>query len=107
MRFFLRIQSTALLLTSLLGASVAAFADPQLNGRLLASQCFQCHNGKGLKTGFDGIVGESASEIYKELIEMRAEAATEPEIMHSQALIYTSEEVLALATYLSTLPKGR
>lgn len=33
-------------------------------------------------------------------------AAQEPEIMHSQALIYNDEEIREIAKYLSTLPKG-
>lgn len=76
------------------------------NGRLLASQCFQCHgaNGKSV-SGIEGISGESASEIFSELKEMQAKASSEPDIMHSQAKIYTDEEIKALAAYLSKLPK--
>ena len=42
-------------------------------GRLLASNCFQCHgyNGKS-SIGFEDLAGESSSEIYKELVEMRS-----------------------------------
>lgn len=72
-------------------------------GRLLASQCFQCHNAKGGSTGFDRITGESVNEIVSEMKEMQAEAASEPEIMHSQALIYTDAEIYALAQYLASL----
>ncbi|MEY2681384.1 MAG: hypothetical protein RL661_1615 [Pseudomonadota bacterium] len=72
-------------------------------GRLLASQCFQCHNAKGGSTGFDRITGESVNEIVGEMKEMQAKAASEPEIMHSQALIYTDAEITALAKYLSSL----
>lgn len=72
-------------------------------GRLLASQCFQCHNAKGGSTGFDRITGESVNEIVSEMKEMQAKAASEPEIMHSQAMIYTDAEITALAKYLSSL----
>lgn len=72
-------------------------------GRLLASQCFQCHNAKGGSTGFDRITGESVNEIVGEMKEMQAKAASKPEIMHSQALIYTDAEITALAKYLSSL----
>ena len=75
-------------------------------GRLLASQCFQCHNAKGGSTGFDRITGESVNEIVSEMKEMQAKAASKPEIMHSQALIYTDAEIYALAQYLSSLSGG-
>ena len=72
-------------------------------GRLLASQCFQCHNAKGGSTGFDRITGESVNEIVGEMKEMQAKAASKPEIMHSQAMIYTDAEIYALAQYLASL----
>ncbi len=72
-------------------------------GRLLAAQCFQCHNAKGGSTGFDRITGESVNEIVSEMKEMQAKAASEPEIMHSQAMIYTDAEITALAQYLASL----
>lgn len=75
-------------------------------GRLLASQCFQCHNSKGGSTGFDRITGESVNEIVGEMKEMQAKAASKPEIMHSQAMIYTDAEIYALAQYLASLSGG-
>jgi len=75
-------------------------------GRLLASQCFQCHNAKGGSTGFDRITGESVNEIVGEMKEMQAKAASKPEIMHSQAMIYTDAEIYALAQYLASLSGG-
>ena len=50
--------------TSLDAASV------EVRGRLLASQCFQCHgtNGKSVN-GWDSIAGESYNEIMEELEE--------------------------------------
>jgi len=107
MQFFPGIRSTALLATSLLLVNTNTAAAPTPNGRLLASQCFQCHNAKGGSTGFDSITGESVNEIYGELKEMQAKAAREPAIMHSQALIYKDNEIRALAKYLSTLPKSQ
>lgn len=101
-----RFQLTTAIVASLLLMIGTAVAEPVPNGRLLASQCFQCHNAKGVSTGFDSITGESVSEIYNELREMRAKATTEKEIMHSQAAIYTDAEMMEIAKYLSTLPKG-
>ena len=99
-----KIPSSALLVSGLALVSNIATAAPTPDGRLLASQCFQCHNAQGGSTGFDKITGGSASEIYDELKEMQAKAAREPAIMHSQALIYKDDEIRALAKYLSTLP---
>lgn len=81
-----------------------AIAAPTPNGRLLAAQCFQCHgpNGRSI-SGIDSIAGESAKEIVEEMKEMQAKALREPDIMHSQALIYTDEEIQALAGYLASL----
>ncbi len=98
------LKTLAVFAVGLLLTSRWASAEPTPNGRLLASQCFQCHNAKGGTTGFDSITGESVSEIYNELKEMQGKAAQEPEIMHSQALIYNDEEIREIAKYLSTLP---
>lgn len=50
--------------------NVTVTADPTaaLNGRLLASNCFQCHgtNGTG---GFDKLTGKSASSLFSDLKE--------------------------------------
>lgn len=107
MRFKITNKVSASLVASLVVISGLVSADTSKpNGRLLATQCFQCHNGQGGATGFDSITGESVSEIVGELNEMKAKAKTEAEIMHSQAAIYTSDEIKAIAEYLATLPKG-
>jgi len=69
-------------------------------GRLLASNCFQCHgtNGSG---GVDSIRGESVSEIYNEMKEMQRK--TPPKMMDRHARGYTDAEIKLLATYLATL----
>lgn len=84
-------------------ASLPAFAQTTSApppGRLLASNCFQCHgtNGSG---GVETIRGESVSEITKELKEMQAKST--PEMMDMHARGYTDAEIKLLATYLSTL----
>jgi sulfide dehydrogenase cytochrome subunit len=67
-------------------------------GRLLASNCFQCHgtNGSG---GVDRIAGESASEIINELKEMRQKSP--PKMMDMHARGYTDAQLKLLADYLS------
>jgi cytochrome subunit of sulfide dehydrogenase len=69
-------------------------------GRLLASNCFQCHgtNGSG---GVENIRGESVNEIYGELKEMQRKST--PKMMDMHARGYTDAEIKLLANYLATL----
>lgn len=100
--------SVSIALTLLTGL-VSGAVQSAPNGRLLASQCFQCHGPSGKSvSGIDGLAGESASEIFSEMKEMQSKALREPDIMHSQALIYTDDELRALAAALAnaTTPSG-
>ncbi len=82
--------------------STTAIAQP--NGKLLAAQCFQCHGPNGRSTGeIDSLAGESAAEIYDELVEFKFEPKND--IMNLQARIYTDAEMRAIANYIGTLPK--
>lgn len=69
-------------------------------GRLLASNCFQCHgyNGKS-SIGFERLAGSSASEIVSELREMRAKMP--PKMMDMHARGYTDAQILLIADFLS------
>ena len=69
-------------------------------GRLLASNCFQCHgyNGKS-SIGFERLAGESSNEIYKELREMRTKSR--PDIMDMHSRGYTDAQIRLIADYLS------
>jgi len=93
--------------TMIWGAVLALAAMPALAqtvttdppaGRLLASNCFQCHgtNGKG---GVESLAGESVSEIYNELKEMQRK--TNPEMMDMHARGYTDAELRLIADYFS------
>ena len=64
-------------------------------GRLMASNCFQCHgtNGTG---GFEDIRGESAAE----LIEFQGKPAGS-NIMAAHAQGYTPDQLRAIAAYLN------
>jgi len=65
-------------------------------GRLLGSQCAQCHGTNGISTNsWDSIAGESnlEDEIYED---------DEP-IMMAQAHGYTSEEIILIGDWLKTL----
>jgi cytochrome subunit of sulfide dehydrogenase len=71
-------------------------------GRLLASQCAQCHGTNGAGPGFDEIAGKSASELFHELIEMKYRPIEG--IMDRQARGYTDDQLGLIASFLSTLP---
>jgi mono/diheme cytochrome c family protein len=65
-------------------------------GRLLGSQCAQCHGTNGVSTNeWDSIAGEDEleDEIYED---------DEP-IMMAQAHGYTSEEIILIGNWLKTL----
>lgn len=86
-------------------ASSPAWAAEPPPGRLLASQCAQCHGTNGRSQGgIDSIAGKNANDLYNDLREMKAK--TEVNIMHQQAKGYTDAELRLLANYLATLPGG-
>lgn len=72
-------------------------------GRLLASNCFQCHgtNGSG---GFERLAGMSANEIVGELREMRLKSA--PDIMEVHARGYTDAQLRLIGNYFAKLGSG-
>lgn len=65
------------------------------NGRLLASNCFQCHGTEGTG-GFESIRGESAAEL-KEFLTKSANS----NIMAAHAQGYTVAQLDAIAAYLN------
>lgn len=90
-------------LSSVLLTSAAAQAADPTHGRLLASQCAQCHGTNGRSVGSIDSIG--GTDLYNDLLEMKAK--TKPEdIMHQQARGYTDEEMRLIAEYLSTQPGG-
>ena len=70
-------------------------------GRLLASNCFQCHGTNGKGPGFDTLAGNSASEIYKDLKEFQSGKEGNG-IMAKHAMGYTDAQLLSLSSWLST-----
>lgn len=80
-----------------------AAAEPPAPGRLLASQCAQCHgtNGSG---GFEELAGESARELYDELIEMKYRRGTES-IMDLAARAYSDAELRLIADWFASQPR--
>jgi len=75
--------------------TVSTIAQPtNTEGRLLASNCFQCH-GTGGTGGFEEIRGKSANE----LIEFFDKPASR-DIMAAHAQGYTAEQLRKVAAYL-------
>lgn len=91
---------TGLAAGALLTAAAAAQTVPA--GRLLASNCFQCHGTDGKGPGFDRLAGKSASDFYHELVEFRA-GKEGPGIMAKHALGYSDAQLRQIAAYLATL----
>lgn len=96
--------SLAALVAAVVAAPSLEAAPPA--GRLLASQCFQCHGTNGQAVGgFESISGKDAKEMFEELREM---SLRRPEsIMDLQARAYSQAQLQLIADYLATLaPAG-
>jgi len=96
----MRVLSTAGLLGLLLASAAGAQTAAPPAGRLLASNCFQCHGTNGAGPGFDTIAGKSVDEIYKNLREMKSEAPGN-DIMKAHARGYADEQLRQISAYLS------
>lgn len=79
-------------------AQSSAFAD----GRLLASNCYQCHGTNGKGPGFDRIAGKPAKEIYEELKEMQSGKEGKG-IMPAHAVGYTESQLLQISSWLAQI----
>jgi sulfide dehydrogenase cytochrome subunit len=81
---------------------VAATPTGPLNGRLLASNCFQCHgtNGTG---GFDRLAGKSANEIYGELREFASGKEDANGIMAAHAMGFSDAQLKSIASYFASV----
>jgi sulfide dehydrogenase cytochrome subunit len=114
-----RVDSSSFRLTArALGASVVQFKDSgstagvsvtvtlpasgQPAGRLLASNCFQCHgtNGSG---GFDRLSGKNANEIYDELREFASGQEDANGIMAAHAMGFSDAQLRSIASYFASL----
>ncbi|MEN9317053.1 MAG: hypothetical protein RIS35_3446 [Pseudomonadota bacterium] len=75
-------------------------------GRLLASNCFQCHGTNGVSAGgFDSLAGKSVSELLEELKEMQLGGDEDEGIMRPHALGYSDAQIRSLATYFASQRK--
>lgn len=94
----MRIVASSLVLLS---ASLTAAAQSIPAGRLLASNCFQCHGTNGAGPGFDKLAGKSANEIYKEMNEFRS-GKEGTGLMAKHSMGYTDAQLRQLSQWLST-----
>lgn len=99
-------RAILILLSSLIPAIPLAVEAAPPAGRLLASQCAQCHGTNGRAVGdIDSLSGESAQEIYEEVLEMKYSSDTD-DIMHRQAKGYTDAQIRLIADYYGSLNTG-
>ncbi len=93
----------AVLLAALMAGQSPAQAQAAVSpaGRLLASNCFQCHGTNGKGPGFDRLAGKSASELYKEMKEFQSGKEGD-NIMARHVMGYTDAQLQSLAQWLST-----
>lgn len=95
--------------SALLGAlalclATPSWAQPADNGRLLASNCFQCHGTNGVNGGFDSLAGQSQADLLNKLNDIRRKAA-EGNIMNPHARGYTANDLYWITYYFSKQPK--
>ena len=81
--------------------ATAASAQTPPVGRLLASNCFQCHGTNGKGPGFDTLAGKSATELYNEMKAFQSGREGQ-NIMAKHAMGYTDAQLRAIANWLST-----
>lgn len=92
-----------LVAASALGTSSAVLAQSPVSptGRLLASNCAQCHGTTRGSPGFDKLTGKSAAKIYSEL--KKFQSGRKPgNIMTRHAMGFTDPQLREIAQYLST-----
>lgn len=92
-----------LLTFALCMATGSALAQVQVGqpGRLLASNCFQCHGTNGSGSGFDSLAGKSANEIYEELKSFQSGREGNG-LMAKHAMGYTDAQMRDIANWFAT-----
>jgi len=99
MNRFFRVTGAAICAAILSWGAQAQSTPPA--GRLLASNCFQCHGTNGRGSGFDSIAGKSSSEIYKKLKKFQSGKEGNG-IMAKHAMGFTDAQLLSISSWLST-----
>ena len=70
-------------------------------GRLLASNCMQCHGTNGMNGSFNQLAGIPVESMLEKMHDQQ----THSSIMGAQARGYTEDELLKIAIYFASLPK--
>lgn len=96
----MKINRLLITLIATLGVHIAAMAEVGQPGRLLASNCFQCHGTNGKGSAFDPLAGLSASETYKKLKEMQLGKEGNG-IMPRHAMVYTDAQLQQIASWFA------
>lgn len=94
-----RLLNASALVLALTG-SATALAQTVPAGRLLASNCFQCHGTNGKGPGFDKLAGKSTQEIYEELREFQSGKEGNG-IMARHAMGYTDAQLRQLSAWFA------
>lgn len=79
--------------------SVSVAISPELQGRALAANCFQCHGTNGYASELK-IAGINATALMSKFTEMRARGARD-NIMNLHAFAYTNEEITLIGNFFS------
>ena len=89
----------------LFSLSHAASADENI-GRLLVSQCAQCHGtDTNPEAGFERLAGKEYVDLYDNLMDRLFEDEAD-DLMTHQTMGYSPEQIELIAQYLSSLPRN-
>ena len=98
----LRRTLLALTAATAIAASQAAFAQTTVSppGRLLASNCFQCHGTNGDGPGFDELTGKSTEKMFKKMKKYQSGEKGQG-IMARHAMGYSDAQLRELSQWFS------
>ena len=98
----LRLTLLALTAATTIAASQIIFAQPPVSppGRLLASNCFQCHGTNGNGPGFDKLTGKSADKMFKKMKKYQSGEKGQG-IMARHAMGYSDAQLRELSQWFS------
>lgn len=96
--------STGLVLGLIPLACMAQTAGAPPPGRLLASNCFQCHGTNGnAVSGFERLAGMPANKFAREMRELKTDA--DAGIMKPHANAYTDAQLQEMGRYFASQPR--
>jgi sulfide dehydrogenase cytochrome subunit len=86
---------------TLLAGTASSLAQVDQPGRLLASNCFQCHGTNGKGPGFDSLAGKSPNEIFEKLKEFQSGKEGKG-IMARHSMAYTDAQMQLISTWFAS-----